>query len=134
MQEPRMANLPPERLKTCPPFTYVGPWSITTRQTYKRRTGREQAVGHNVLLYELQSCAHRSHHINGCIKLRQCSKAFFCNKRTCQTTPIRSKFLGACKELGMSKNQPEANVQWYLHQAGCSWEFNPPHASDMGGS
>ncbi|KAJ8007561.1 hypothetical protein DPEC_G00095320 [Dallia pectoralis] len=36
--------------------------------------------------------------------------------------------------MGMSKNQSETNVQRYLHQAGCSWEFNPPHASPMGGS
>ncbi|KAJ7996952.1 hypothetical protein DPEC_G00223860 [Dallia pectoralis] len=36
--------------------------------------------------------------------------------------------------MGMSKNQSETNVQRYLHQAGCSWEFNPPHASHMGGS
>lgn len=33
-----MADLPPERLKVCPPFTYVGldvfgPWSIVTRHT-----------------------------------------------------------------------------------------------------
>lgn len=38
MEEQRMADLPPERLKICPPFTYVGldvfgPWSVTSRRT-----------------------------------------------------------------------------------------------------
>lgn len=38
MEEQHMADLPPERLKVCPPFTYVGldvfgPWSIVTSRT-----------------------------------------------------------------------------------------------------
>lgn len=38
MQEQHMADLPPERLQTSPPFTYVGldifgPWSVTARRT-----------------------------------------------------------------------------------------------------
>lgn len=34
----------------------------------------------------------------------------------------------------MSNNQPDTTVQRYLNQQGCSWEFNPLHASHMGGS
>ncbi len=34
-----------------------------------------------------------------------------------------TNFIGACKEM-----------QRYLSEQGCSWEFNPPHSSHMGGS
>ncbi|GAA6111703.1 uncharacterized protein LOC125145112, partial [Tachysurus ichikawai] len=40
-----------------------------------------------------------------------------------------TNFIGTCKELGMDKV-----VQKYLSEQGCSWEFNPPHSSHMGGS
>lgn len=43
-------------------------------------------------------------------------------------------FIGASKELRMYKEQPNGSVQRYLNQQGCSWEFNPSHASDMGRS
>lgn len=41
-------------------------------------------------------------------------------------------FIGVSKELGMYKEQPNGSVQRYLNQQGCSWEFNPSHASHMG--
>lgn len=56
---------------------------VDYRQMYKGRTSWEQAVGHTVLLYELQSCT-----LNGCFKLHQRFKAFFGDKRTCQTIII----------------------------------------------
>ncbi|KAI3353038.1 hypothetical protein L3Q82_019611, partial [Scortum barcoo] len=40
-----------------------------------------------------------------------------------------TNFIGASKELGMDRT-----MQQYLKDQGCSWEFNPPHASHMGGS
>lgn len=40
-----------------------------------------------------------------------------------------TNFVGACKELGMDKV-----VQGYLSEHGCTWIFNPPYASHMGGS
>lgn len=40
-----------------------------------------------------------------------------------------TNFISTSKELGMDKS-----LQQYLTIQGCSWEFNPPHASHMGGS
>ena len=34
----------------------------------------------------------------------------------------------------MGADQPDTTVQRYLHQQGCSWVFNSPHASHMDGS
>lgn len=45
-----------------------------------------------------------------------------------------TNFIGACKELGMGADQQGVKVHKYLNQQGCTWEFNPPHASHMGGS
>ncbi|XP_060915861.1 uncharacterized protein LOC132991214 [Labrus mixtus] len=43
-----------------------------------------------------------------------------------------TNFVGACKELDI--NTDNSAVKTDLHGKGCSWVFNPPHASHMGGS
>lgn len=43
-----------------------------------------------------------------------------------------SNFVGACKELGLDTDK--SVVRKYLQERTCSWTFNPPHASHMGGS
>lgn len=43
-----------------------------------------------------------------------------------------TNFVGACKDLNM--NTADTTVRKYLQEKGCSWVFNPPHASHMGGS
>lgn len=46
-----------------------------------------------------------------------------------------TNFIGASRELHMDKSDPEFdNVQAYLDTQSCTWVFNPPHASHMGGS
>ncbi|XP_034567767.1 uncharacterized protein LOC117832644 [Notolabrus celidotus] len=115
-----MANLPPERLAACPPFTYVGPdvfgpWSITTRRT---RGGQAESKRWAIIFTCLSS---RAVHIERFFALRGPAKQL---QSDCGTN-----FIGACKELGMDKT-----VQTYLSQQGCCWNFNPPHASHMGGS
>lgn len=45
-----------------------------------------------------------------------------------------TNFTWVCKELGMSRDQPDTSVQQYLSQQCCSWEFNPQHTSHMRGS
>ncbi len=42
-----------------------------------------------------------------------------------------TNFVGACKELSFLTDH---TVQKYLSDQGCSWQFNPPHASHMGGA
>ncbi|KAJ8335408.1 hypothetical protein SKAU_G00387500 [Synaphobranchus kaupii] len=43
-----------------------------------------------------------------------------------------TNFVGACKELGI--NTEDSTITAYLRSKGCSWVFNPPHASHMGGA
>lgn len=44
-------------------------------------------------------------------------------------------FIGACKELEIVlTDSQQPNVRRYLGDEGCSWVFNPPHASHMEGS
>ncbi|KAJ7991266.1 hypothetical protein DPEC_G00295540 [Dallia pectoralis] len=135
-----MADLPPERLKTCPPFTYVGvdvfgPWSITTRRT---RGGQAESKRWAIMFCCMSSRAVHIEVIDS-MDASSCINAlrrFFAIRGPAKQlrSDCGTNFVGACKEMGMSKNQSETNVQRYLHQAGCSWEFNPPHASHMGGS
>lgn len=44
-----------------------------------------------------------------------------------------TNFVAASKELGFSKMMKDPKMQEYLTNCSCSWEFNPPHASHMGG-
>ncbi len=44
-----------------------------------------------------------------------------------------TNFVAASKELGFSKVAKDPEMQKYLTSCSCSWEFNPPHASHMGG-
>ena len=45
-----------------------------------------------------------------------------------------TNFIGACKELKIASNINSTAVKTYLSDKGCTWSFNPPHASDCGGS
>ena len=40
--------------------------------------------------------------------------------------------IGACRELGIDTNDSELTK--YFSDKGCTWIFNPPHSSHMGGS
>ncbi|XP_034385377.1 uncharacterized protein LOC117728696 [Cyclopterus lumpus] len=45
-----------------------------------------------------------------------------------------TNFVGACKELKIPSNIDNTTVKTYLSGQGCSWTFNPPHASHFGGT
>lgn len=46
-----------------------------------------------------------------------------------------TNFIGASRELEMDKTNPGFNsVEKYLYTQSCTWVFNPPHASHMGGA
>ncbi|XP_077369860.1 uncharacterized protein LOC144014155 [Festucalex cinctus] len=136
----KMADLPPDRLSSEPPFTYVGldvfgPWSVVTRRT---RGGQANSKRWAVLFtcmstravhIELIEAMDTSSFINA---LRR----FFALRGPAKQ--IRSdcgtNFTGACKELQMLVTNPEEpNVRKYLADEGCTWVFNPPHSSHMGG-
>lgn len=135
LEEQRMADLPPERLKTCPPFTYVGldvfgPWCVTTRRT---RGGQAESKRWAIMFCCMSSRAVHVEVIES-MDTSSCINAlrrFFALRGPAKQlrSDCGSNFIGACKELGMDKK-----VQRYLSEQGCSWEFNPPHSSHMGGS
>lgn len=135
-----MADLPPERLSTSPPFTYVGldvfgPWKITARRT---RGGHAESKRWAILFTCMST---RAVHIeviesmdtSSCINAL---RRFFAIRGPAKQ--LRSdhgtNFVGASNELGLSKQQQGSSIQRYLSEQGCSWEFNPPHSSHMGGS
>ena len=130
-----MADLPSERLEICPPFTYVGldvfgPWSVTIKRT---RGGQAESKRWAIMFSCMSS---RAVHIeviesmdtSSCINAL---RRFFALRGPAKQlrSDCGTNFVGASKELGMDKS-----VQRYLSEQGCSWEFNPPHASHMGGS
>jgi hypothetical protein len=135
LEEQRMADLPSERLKTCPPFTYVGldvfgPWCVTTRRT---RGGQAESKRWAIMFCCMSSRAVHLEVIES-MDTSSCINAlrrFFALRGPAKQlrSDCGSNFIGACKELGMDKK-----VQRYLSEQGCSWEFNPPHSSHMGGS
>lgn len=45
-----------------------------------------------------------------------------------------TNFVGASRQLGFLNTAKELEVQEYLVSHSCIWEFNPPHASHMGGT
>ncbi|CAM4658376.1 unnamed protein product [Leuciscus chuanchicus] len=139
--EQKMADLPIDRLSTEPPFTHVGldvfgPWTVVTRHT---RGGQAQSKRWAVLFtcmsiraiqIELIDSMDSSTFINA---LRR----FFALRGPAKQirSDCRTNFVGACKELGIVVNDPqEPSVRKYLGGEGCSWAFNPPHASHMGGA
>ncbi|XP_067279227.1 uncharacterized protein [Pseudorasbora parva] len=140
MEEQIMADLPPERLNTNPPFTYVGldvfgPWMVSARRT---RGGHAESKRW-AILFTCMSI--RAVHIeviesmdaSSCINAL---RRFFSIRGPAKQlrSDCGTNFVGASKELGLNKLQQEEKVLRYLSEQGCSWEFNPPHSSHRGGS
>ncbi|KAI4871708.1 hypothetical protein NFI96_005782 [Prochilodus magdalenae] len=139
--EQKMADLPADRLSTEPPFTYVGldvfgPWTVVARRTRggqalnKRWAVLFTCLSTRAVHIELIDCMDTSTFINA---LRR----FFALRGPAKQ--IRSdcgtNFVGASKELEIMQTDPNVSkVKRYLSEEGCSWVFNPPHASHMGGA
>lgn len=138
LEDQKMADLPTDRLSPEPPFTTVGldifgPWTVTTRRT---RGGSAESKRWAVIF----TCmATRAVHIELIEAMSTDSfinalRRFFSIRGPAKL--LRSdrgtNFVGACKELDMVTN--DSAVTKYLQEKGCSWAFNPAHASHMGGS
>ncbi|KAJ8000025.1 hypothetical protein DPEC_G00200530 [Dallia pectoralis] len=136
-----MADLPPDRVSTEPPFTYVGldvfgPWSITARRT---RGGQANSKRWAVIFTCLSV---RANHIELIEAMDTSSfinalRRFFALRGP--PKQIRSdcgtNFRGACKELKMLLAEPDhPSLSRFLSDEGCTWIFNPPHSSHMGGA
>lgn len=138
MQTQKMADLPADRVNPEPPFTTVGldvfgPWTIVTRRT---RGGSAQNKRWAILftcmstravhieLIETMSTDSFINALRRFFSIRGPAKLLRSDRGT--------NFVGACKELALDNDNTA--VRKYLQEKGCSWKFNPPHASHMGGS
>ena len=134
-----MADLPEDRLESCPPFTncgldVAGPWKIQ-RGKATRRTPGEIKIW--VLLITCLSS--RAIHVELLSSLdtptfKNALSRFIAIRGTCKRlrSDQGSNFIGA-----QSENQ-EADVdvkelQKSMNNRGIEWEFNPPQASHFGG-
>ncbi|XP_041432389.1 uncharacterized protein LOC121398035 [Xenopus laevis] len=138
-QNPKMASLPAERLSTDPPFTNVGldvfgPWSVATRHTRGVHTGAKRwavmftCMSSRAVHIEVIESMDASSFINAFrrfIAIRGPVKCIRSDRGT--------NFVGAVKELQIPSNLDTAKVDRYLNEQGCTWTFNPPHSSHMGG-
>lgn len=135
----KMADLPPDSLSLSPPFTYVGldvfgPWNVVTRRT---RGGAAQSKRWAILFTCMST---RAVHVEVIQSMDAAScintlRRFFALRGPAKQ--LRSdrgpNFVGASSELGMRPDDPnQTNTLKYLHENGCTWVFNPPHASHMG--
>ncbi|XP_037399818.1 uncharacterized protein LOC108416929 [Pygocentrus nattereri] len=136
-----MADLPPDRLSMEPPFTFVGldvfgPWPVVTRRTRGGHANSKRwailftCLSTRAIHIELIESMDSSSFINAFrrfISLRGPAKQI---RSDCGTN-----FVGACRELGFLQTDPNlSNIRRYLGEEGCTWVFNPPHSSHMGGS
>lgn len=140
-EEQLMADLPKDRLCSDSPFTYVGldvfgPWPVTARKT----RGGHADTKRWVVIFACMSI--RAIHIE---IIESMDTSSFINAQ-CQFFTIRvaakllrsdcgTNFVSACKDLQIDKKGcHNKNIDIYLEDNGCQWQFNPPHASHMAGS
>ncbi|XP_036003032.1 uncharacterized protein LOC118566091 isoform X2 [Fundulus heteroclitus] len=136
----KMANLPADRLSTDPPFSSVGldvfgPWNVSSRRT---RGGFAQSKRWAVIFTCMSI---RAVHIEVIESLDTSSFINALRRFLSVRGPVKhirsdrgTNFIGACKELKMTSNIDSIAVKTYLSDKGCTWSFNPPHASHWGGS
>lgn len=136
----KMADLPKDRLSAEPPFTHVGldvfgPWSVCARRT---RGGFAESKRWAVLFTCLNI---RAIHIEVIESLTTSSFINALRRFLAIRGPVKqirsdrgTNFIGACKDLQIPSNVDEKAVERFLSDHNCTWTFNPPHSSHMGGA
>ncbi|XP_028410555.1 uncharacterized protein LOC114533252 [Dendronephthya gigantea] len=140
-QQQKMADLPPERVHPSPPFTNIGidvfgPWYVVARRT---RGGHASSKRWAVLFTCL---ATRAVHIEPIESMDTSSFINALRRFMAIRGPVRlirsdrgTNFVGARNEFEAALKEMDRNIiESYLTSQGCTWEFNPPHASHMGGA
>ena len=135
-----MANLPPDRSDTSPPFTNVGldvfgPWKIATRRL---RGGAANAKRWSLIFTCLSS---RAIHLEVLETLE--ASSFICALRRFLAIrgPVKklrcdqgTNFVGEKSQLdGALAEMDQSRIQRFAAEQGCEWIFNPPLASNFGG-
>ncbi|KAK7893312.1 hypothetical protein WMY93_022464 [Mugilogobius chulae] len=135
-----MSDLPEERLKVDPPFSYVGldvfgPWEIVTRRMRGGQVNNKRwavlftCMSTRAIHIEVVESLSTSSFINALrrfFSLRGPAKKLRSDRGT--------NFIGAYNELKLLPSGADPSVKDYLNEQRCTWEFNPPHASHMGGA
>ncbi|XP_069114405.1 uncharacterized protein [Argopecten irradians] len=137
----KMADLPCDRVEPGPPFTNVGvdcfgPWQVVSRRT---RGGQANSKRWGVLFTCLTS---RAVHIEAVEELSSSSfinalRRFLSIRGTVKIfrSDRGTNFIGATDDLKIHAiNCEDREVSNFLNNSGCTWIFNPPHASHMGGA
>ena len=137
----QMAELPEERVKPSPPFSFVGvdmcvPWEVTTKRTrggaahLKRWAALFTCLGTRAVHIEVVEEMSASSFINALRRftaIRGSVKEYRSDQGT--------NFVGGTRELQMDTISIEDGlIKGHLSTEGSVWKFNPPHASHMGGS
>ncbi|XP_064458882.1 uncharacterized protein LOC135369153 [Ornithodoros turicata] len=140
-EQQKMSDLPEDRLNTDPPFTFVGldvfgPWVVASRRT---RGG----LAHNKRWAVLFTClAVRAVHIEVIESMDTSSFINALRRFIALRGPVKqfrsdrgTNFVGACSELKISSVRFESRkVETFLNEQDCTWIFNTPHSSHMGGA
>lgn len=112
-------------------------WTVDSGDPmHERGFCTKQKVGYSGHVYEYQRGPYRGNWIYGCSQLFQCIAEIFCGGPAKQLRlDWGTNFIAACAALGMvPPDERQNSIPKYLHNNGCTWEFNPPHASHMGGA
>ncbi|VDI38982.1 Hypothetical predicted protein [Mytilus galloprovincialis] len=136
----KMAMLPPDRLEPGPPFTNVGvdcfgPWEVLPRRT---RGGHANSKRWATMFTCLTT---RAVHVEVIEELSSSSFIMALKRFTAIRGPVShfrsdrgTNFVGSIKELGIQAiNVEDGRMKDFLRNQGTTWQFNPPHASHMGG-
>ncbi len=119
-------------------FTHVGldvfgPWSITSRRT---RGGSADSKRWVVIFSCLST---RAVHLEVIESMSTSSFINALRRFLAVCGPVKhfrsdrgTNFIGACRELNINTDDPE--LKGYLQEQGCTWSFNAPHSSHMGGA
>lgn len=134
----KMSDLPVDRVSVDPPFTHTGldifgPWSVVSRRT--RGSSAE-----NKRWAVIFSClSSRAVHLEVIESMSTSSFINALRRFLAIRGPVQhlrsdrgTNFIGACRELQI--NTEDHEIKNFLQDRGCTWSFNAPHSSHMGGA
>ncbi len=137
MESQKMSALPPDRVSVDPPFTHTGldvfgPFTVVTRKT------RGHSIENKRWVVIFSCLSARAVHLEVIESLS--ASSFICALRRFLAVrgPVKhfrsdrgTNFVGAVKELQIDSSDSE--LKGFLQNQSCTWTFNTPHSSHMGG-
>ncbi len=137
MESQKMSALPPDRVSVDPPFTHTGldvfgPFTVVTRKT------RGHSIENKRWVVIFSCLSTRAVHLEVIESLS--ASSFICALRRFLAVrgPVKhfrsdrgTNFVGAVKELQIDSSDSE--LKGFLQNQSCTWTFNAPHSSHMGG-